>query len=166
MLLFWKLVDETQNSKPPEATRDHNSSKFSILLSLRAIQFPPFHYETPCKSFGQRFTCKYVGIICPSGWDRVNWSAKIWGCHGTPRDDTPVFNPNLPNRVRFRVEIGFFWATFFVHLNSRKNFSVDKFFSSPIKKIHIFFFQHTGCKMRMWRWGSCSPMGLLLGRIL
>ena len=37
MLLFWKLVDETQNSKPPEATRHHNSSKFSILPPLRAI---------------------------------------------------------------------------------------------------------------------------------
>ena len=38
--------------------------------------------------------CQYylLGIICPLGWDRVNWSAKIWGCHGTPgtpRDDTP-----------------------------------------------------------------------------
>ena len=28
-----------------------------------------------------------------SGWNRVNWSAKIWVCHGTPgtpRDDTPA----------------------------------------------------------------------------
>ena len=28
--------------------------------------------------------CLYylVGIIChPPGWDRVNWSTKIWGCH-------------------------------------------------------------------------------------
>ena len=40
--------------------------------------------------------CQYylMGIICPPppGWDRVNWSAKIWGCHGnpdTPRDNTP-----------------------------------------------------------------------------
>ena len=35
-----------------------------------------------------------VGIICLPGWDRVNWSAKIWVCHGTPgtpRDDTPAF---------------------------------------------------------------------------
>ena len=30
--------------------------------------------------------------LSPHSWDRVNWSAKIWGCHGTPdtpRDDTP-----------------------------------------------------------------------------
>ena len=27
---------------------------------------------------------KVVGIICPPGWDRVNWSAKIWGYHGKP----------------------------------------------------------------------------------
>ena len=29
----------------------------------------------------------------PLGLDRVNYSAKIWGCHGTPstpRDDTPA----------------------------------------------------------------------------
>ena len=32
-------------------------------------------------------------IICPHGLDRVNFSAKIWGYHGTPgipRDDRPV----------------------------------------------------------------------------
>ena len=37
MLLFWKLVEENQMSQPPEATRNHNSSKFSIVLPLRAI---------------------------------------------------------------------------------------------------------------------------------
>ena len=37
ILLFWKLVDETQMSKPPESNRHHNSRKLSILLSLRAI---------------------------------------------------------------------------------------------------------------------------------
>ena len=35
-----------------------------------------------------------VGLICPHpGWDRVNWFAKIWGCHGTPGtpgDDRPA----------------------------------------------------------------------------
>ena len=37
MLLFWKLVDETQMSKPLEATRHHNSTKLLIFLPLRAI---------------------------------------------------------------------------------------------------------------------------------
>ena len=37
MLLFWKLVDETQMSTTPEATSYHSSRKFSILLPLRAI---------------------------------------------------------------------------------------------------------------------------------
>ena len=30
----------------------------------------------------------------PPGWNRVNWSFKIWVCHGTPgtpRDDRPVY---------------------------------------------------------------------------
>ena len=37
MLLFRKLVDETQMPTTPEATSYHSSRKFSILLPLRAI---------------------------------------------------------------------------------------------------------------------------------
>jgi hypothetical protein len=49
MLLFWKLVDETQISQPPDATRHHNSTNLSIVLTLRAIQFGPIQYDTPCR---------------------------------------------------------------------------------------------------------------------
>jgi hypothetical protein len=38
-----------------------------------------------------------AGIICPPGWERVNWSANNWGCHGTPRtprEDTPASIPS------------------------------------------------------------------------
>jgi hypothetical protein len=45
---FWKLVDETQISKPPEATRHHNSLELLILLPLRADLLCILHYETPC----------------------------------------------------------------------------------------------------------------------
>ena len=31
-----------------------------------------------------------VGIICPPGWDEINTSVKIWGCHGTPGSDRPA----------------------------------------------------------------------------
>ena len=48
MLLFWKLVDETQKSTPPEPTKHHNSIKLWILLSLRADLLYILHYETPC----------------------------------------------------------------------------------------------------------------------
>ena len=48
MLLFWKLVDETQMVKPPEPTSHHNSKKYLILLPLRAIYFRSLYYETPC----------------------------------------------------------------------------------------------------------------------
>ena len=48
MLLFWKLVDETQISKPPEPNRHHNSTKLWILLSLRADLLYILQYETPC----------------------------------------------------------------------------------------------------------------------
>ena len=50
MLLFWKLIDETQMSKPLEATRHHNSTKLLILLPLRADLLCILHYETPCKT--------------------------------------------------------------------------------------------------------------------
>ena len=48
MLFFWKLVDKTQLAKPPEHTRHHDSRQLLILLSLRAIYFSTFQYETPC----------------------------------------------------------------------------------------------------------------------
>ena len=48
MLLFWKLVDKTQISKPLEPTRHHNSIKLLILLPLRAYLVCTLQYETPC----------------------------------------------------------------------------------------------------------------------
>ena len=48
MLLFWKLVHETQISKPLKATRQHNSTKLLIILPLRADLLCILHYETPC----------------------------------------------------------------------------------------------------------------------
>ena len=36
ILLFWKMILETQNLKPLEATRHHNLTKLLILLSLRS----------------------------------------------------------------------------------------------------------------------------------
>ena len=50
MLFFWKLVDKTQMSTPPEPTRDHKSMKLLIFLPLRAFYFSTFQYETPCSS--------------------------------------------------------------------------------------------------------------------
>ena len=48
ILVFWKLIHETQIFKPLEATWHHNSTKLLILLSLRADLLSTFHYETPC----------------------------------------------------------------------------------------------------------------------
>ena len=49
MSFFKKLVDETQISAPPEATRHHNSKKLLLLLPLRADLLYILHYETPCR---------------------------------------------------------------------------------------------------------------------
>ena len=48
MLLFWKLVDETQMGNPRDHAVRDISSKFWIFLPLRAILKKPYHYETPC----------------------------------------------------------------------------------------------------------------------
>ena len=56
MLLFWKLVQETQMSTPPEATRHHISTQLLVLLPLRANSKSTFQYETPC-------TCSFSHFI-------------------------------------------------------------------------------------------------------
>ena len=61
MLVFSKLVDETQMSKPPEANRHHISRKLSILLPLRAVQTHSFQYETPCIQVGSNHLSYILG---------------------------------------------------------------------------------------------------------
>ena len=48
MLLFWKLVDETQISKPQKYTDTFRQILTSIFLSVRAILKETVQYETPC----------------------------------------------------------------------------------------------------------------------
>ena len=48
MLLFFKLVDETQISKPPKPTWHHNSIKLRIVQHLRADLLVTLQYEIPC----------------------------------------------------------------------------------------------------------------------
>ena len=51
MSFFWNMVGETQIPKPPEATRNHNSIKLLIFLSLRADLLLSVHSDTPCSTF-------------------------------------------------------------------------------------------------------------------
>ena len=48
ILLFWKLVDETQNLIPREPTMHHNLIKLLILLPFRADLLCTLQCETPC----------------------------------------------------------------------------------------------------------------------
>ena len=50
MLLFQKLITETQMSKPPEPAMDHDSIKSMILLPFIAVYFRSYRYETPCSA--------------------------------------------------------------------------------------------------------------------
>ena len=49
MLLFWKLVDETQISKPQEYTNTSKQNLTCIFLSVRGILKETFQCETPCR---------------------------------------------------------------------------------------------------------------------
>ena len=60
MLLFSKLVHETQISKPIKATRHHNLTKFVVCLPLRADLLYTLHYETPCGLYS--FEVKNIDI--------------------------------------------------------------------------------------------------------
>ena len=51
MLLFWKLVDETQMYKPPEGTKHHNLPKLLILLPVWVNLFCNLQCETPCTPY-------------------------------------------------------------------------------------------------------------------
>ena len=48
ILLFWKLVDETQISKPQEYTDTFKQNLTCIFLSVRGILKETFQCETPC----------------------------------------------------------------------------------------------------------------------
>ena len=61
MLFFYKLVQETQMSTPPEATRCHNLTKLLILLPLRDNSKSTFQCETPC-TFHRFNTKKVTGL--------------------------------------------------------------------------------------------------------
>ena len=68
LLLFWKLVDETQTSKPLKPTRHHNLLKLWILLPLRADLLCTVQYETPCTYYLPSHTQLYDCFQRPWLW--------------------------------------------------------------------------------------------------
>ena len=62
MLLFGKLVDETQMGNPRDHAVRDIASKFSIFLPLRAIYFRSYRYETPCTKNEILFTILYTTV--------------------------------------------------------------------------------------------------------
>ena len=63
MSFFFKLADETQIPRPPEATRNHNSIKLLIFLSLRADLLISVHSETPCMFFSNTILFPFLVYI-------------------------------------------------------------------------------------------------------
>ena len=69
MLLFGKLVDETQMGNPRDHAVRDIASKFSIFLPLRAIYFRSYRYETPCRAIyylAPVILVKFCYHYCPS----------------------------------------------------------------------------------------------------
>ena len=99
MVLFSKLVDETQWSKPHKPSRLHKSIKLLIFLPLRVIYFRSNHYETPCKC-----TCKFCPIynFSPAGlmWVEIA-RQKQDGLKCTATKVTTDFKRNLKNLKLF-----------------------------------------------------------------
>ena len=104
MLLFWKLIHETQNLLPLKATRHHNSTKLLIFLPLRANSLCNLHYETPCNSVQDRFG----GYFLVSESNVRIWDAAIAKRH------------NLNQKSKFHsqtwkfLQIAKFWSPFFL----------------------------------------------------
>ena len=71
MLLLKKLIQETQMSKPPKATRHHNLTKSLILLPLRAIYFSTFQYETPCIKKSMDLSYLFQMKMCQEVYDML-----------------------------------------------------------------------------------------------
>ena len=74
MVLFWKLVDETQISPPPEATRHHSLTKSWILLPLRA-KSPILRQHSPYR------TIFFFHIKQIEGWIPIKYGQFWSGFH-------------------------------------------------------------------------------------
>jgi hypothetical protein len=49
MLLFWKTIDKTQMSKPPECAATFLKNFRSIYVSHLGLQSVTYRVDTPCK---------------------------------------------------------------------------------------------------------------------
>ena len=74
MLLFYKIVKETQMSTPPEATRQNNLTTLLVLLPLRTNSKSTFQYETPCTIF-TKCACRH------GDKDMENCPHQVFGSH-------------------------------------------------------------------------------------
>ena len=90
------LVEIWLTELPKLAHPAHPSPTFLYIRPLIRLKKPKWLLDS---IQGRRKVWKSGGVsiiwwaqFAHLGWDRVNWSAKIWRCHGnpsTPGDDTP-----------------------------------------------------------------------------
>mgnify|MGYP007015787208 CR=1 FL=1 len=150
MLLFWKLVDETQMVKPPEPTIYHDSKKYLILLPLRAIYFRSFHYETPCRMnlWGHRFSQNTA-------------SCELWKhSNPTPGGRPMFFKAKLPKKSKNgfktsscrRYPVMFFSKNYFRHQKSSKNWTFCWFLNFYGNIYGLANFKKNNCRTFRIRW--------------
>ena len=87
MLPFWKLIYETQNLLPGEATMHHNSIKLLVFLPLRADLLCILHYETPCTT---DFICKVLSHLSYITLSRVNKYKQNHRCAPQGQPSQPI----------------------------------------------------------------------------
>ena len=63
MLLFWKLVDETQISKPQEYADIFKQNLTCIFISVRGTLKETFQYETPCIRKATTALVQYYSVL-------------------------------------------------------------------------------------------------------
>ena len=129
-LLFWKLVDKTQISKPPEPTRHHNSIKLWILPSLRADLLYILQYETPCRIYLQGDPCiHYREWVCSAD------ETSLWLCYRflgkfLVHIASLLIMPNALKRTRYITFLFFFFFYSDIHKDAWKYLFID----SPVKE--------------------------------
>ena len=101
MLLFSKLVDETQMGNPRDHAVRDISSQFSIFLPLRAIYFRSYHYETPCKLIFVRRNIINVSNTWDKCLEEPRWS---FPSKAECRMMSGLFDHNHHSTITARIE--------------------------------------------------------------
>ena len=112
MLLFWKLVQQTQTSKPLETSRHHNPTKLLVFPPLRVDLLCTLYYETPCrKAFSE--ICFHYSDKIRSTFQRSSNLRRTFWCHCTVQNMNEIcqiFRSYFGNTMASKYPFEITWA--------------------------------------------------------